>query len=102
MLDFVQKLITAKDQVEQNPRAKVTISLDLNDPNAKKLAALAKKLMLPTTKVHGSGLVTKTGMHIAENAEVFIEELRKLVGNEVVDDLRDDLIAQFNATSRDA
>jgi hypothetical protein len=98
VLDLVQKLITAKDHVEQNPGAKVTISLDLNDPKAKKLAALAKKLMLPTTKVHGSGLVTRTGMHVTENAEVFIEELRKVVGDEIVDDLRDDLLAQFNAT----
>ena len=95
MLDVVAQLLSAKAKVEQTPGASVTISLDLRDPNTQKLAAFAKKLMLPTTKIHASGLVTKTGIAIPERADEFIEALRKVVGDEIMDDLATDLNAQI-------
>jgi hypothetical protein len=94
MLDLVGQLLSAKAHVEKNPGASVTISLDLNDPNARKLAEFAKKLMLPTTKIHASGLVTKSGMAIPERADEFIAALRGVVGDEIMDDLATDLAEQ--------
>ena len=100
MLDIVQQLIDAKLQAQENPGASVTISLDLNDPDVQKLAKFAKKLMLPTTRIRKSGLVTKTGMAIPERAEDFIDALRKLVGNEIIEELQDDLSAQLAVQQR--
>ncbi len=83
-------------RAHEHPGASVTISLDLNDPNAQKLAKLAKKLMLPTMKIHTSGLVTKTGMKIPDNTDEFIEEIRKVVGDEIMADLGNDLRRQID------
>ena len=95
MLDIVQQLVAAKLQVQANPGASITVSLDLNDPNVQKLAKFAKKLLLPTTKIHASGLVTKTGVEIPERAEDFVDALRKVVGDEIMDELQGDLNAQL-------
>jgi hypothetical protein len=95
MLELVQQLMVAKADAQANPGASVTISLDLSDPNVQKLAEFAKKLMLPTTKIHASGLMTKTGMDIPERAEDFITALRKTVGDEIMNELADDLTAQI-------
>ena len=95
MLEAVQQLMAAKAQVQANPGASVTVSLDLDDPKAQTLIKFAKKLMLPTTKIRASGLTIKTGMEISENADEFIEELRKIVGDEVMDELSEDLLQQM-------
>jgi len=95
MLDIIGQLLKAKSDVESGKTPQVTISLDLNDPRAQKLSELAKKLMLPTTKIHTSGLITSTGMPIPERTGEFIEALRKEFGDELVGSLIGDLNAQM-------
>jgi len=100
VLGLLEKILQAKAAVESGDAPHVTISLDLSDPRAQRLAELAKKLLLPTTKIHKTGLTTKTGMIIPERAEEFIEVLRREVGDEVMDDLASDLRAQIQARQR--
>lgn len=97
MLGFIEQILKAKLAVERGDAPQVTISLDLNDPKAQRLATLAKKLLLPTTKIHKSGLVTKTGAVLPGRAEEFIETLAKEVGDDVMRDLLLDLRAQQEA-----
>lgn len=97
MLNILGKLLQAKSDVEAGVVPKVTISLDLNDPRAERLSKLAKKLMLPTTKIHTSGLITNTGMVIPGRASEFIEMLRKEIGDDIMNELAGDLDAQIVA-----
>jgi len=96
LLEIVKKLLAAKKKVQETPGASVTISLDLRDPDVQKLSKFAKKLLLPTTVIRDSGLVTQQGMPATpERADAFIEELRKIVGDAIMNELSDDLRRQI-------
>jgi hypothetical protein len=98
VLDIIKDLLAAKAEVQKNPEASVTISLDLRDPKVQKLSKFAKKLLLPTTVVRSSGLTTQQGMPTTpERTDAFIEELRKIVGDAIMNELSDDLRQQFEA-----
>lgn len=94
MFDILQGLVSAKQHVQENPGASVTISLPLDDPRAQLLAKFARKLMIPTTKIRASGLTTRTGIASPNNAVDFLEELRKTVGDELFNELMTDLGGQ--------
>ena len=94
MLDFVSQLIDAKQKVQEDPTISVTISLPLDDPRAQKLAAFARKLMIPTTKIHASGLTTQTGIDYEANSQEFLEELHKTLGEELYAELMTNLGGQ--------
>jgi hypothetical protein len=93
-LDAVQQLLEAKIKAQQGEAPSVTISLPRDDPRAQQLLAFAQKLMLPTTKVLDSGLITKTGTDSAEQTDLFLKELRRVVGDELFNTLMNDLDSQ--------
>jgi hypothetical protein len=103
MLDLVQQLIAAKQKVQEDPDATVTISLPLDDPRAQKLVGFARKLMIPTTKIRASGLTTQTGIDCSDNSLEFLEELRKTLGDELYEELMADMGGQIelNRAMRD-
>lgn len=95
LISFIQDLVSAKQDVQRNPGASVTISLPLDDSNSQQLAAFARKLMIPTVKIRQSGLTTRTGIEHSGNAEEFLAELRKVIGEELFTDLMSDLGGQL-------
>ena len=95
MLDLVQQIINAKRRVQEDPDATVTISLPLDDYRAETLLKFARKLMIPTTRIHESGLTTQTGISRASNTEEFLIELNKTLGDELYYELMVDLKGQL-------
>jgi hypothetical protein len=78
----------------------VTVSIDLSTPQGVRLAELAKKLLIPTTKRHASGLEIKTGMQIQEAADDYLEALRQEFGDELMQELADNLRGQQQAVAK--
>lgn len=96
MIDLVQQLVNAKQRVQEDPDATVTISLPLDDHRAQALLKFARKLMIPTTKIHPSGLTTRTGVDHSSNTEEFLVELNKTLGDELYYELMSDLDGQLD------
>ena len=66
-----------------------------------KLRAVAKKLLLPTTTIRKSGLVTKTGIQDKARAEEFFDSLRGELGDELMEELEDNLRKQVALKQND-
>lgn len=94
MFGFVEKLIQAKLAVDRGETPSVTLSLDLSTPEGQRLAALAQRLLIPTTKHHKSGLVTKTGISNPDASQEFFEQVRCAVGDEVFFEVMNNLRQQ--------
>lgn len=88
---FLSELFKARMSLLKGEAPSVTISLDLNDPKSRKLAEIAKKMLIPTTRVYNSGITTKTGVDSKEMALEFIEILHKELGQDLINELLKDL-----------